>query len=461
MSTGKHSSHSKYIDRDWFTLFKNISRTYKLEEELDAQSFSFHKEHGLIMDYAPPKRKYISAFVKKGKTQFKHLKSQIIKKEKNVFIRNYYLEKCDEELARLDILRLKYSGSKNISNTNKEIFKLHQKLYPIPPKEYFELFINEFIHFIHLVKKSSTLPAIFDVLGTENFYNIQKIDAVQDLHFKISSKPKIDEGKELTSDQIKIILEQFLQELNIKNFKVILKDRNVFSVNTLHKHVSIPKARKYNEKRVTEIIFHEICVHVMRSVFGSQNENDKKQRLKLLTIGRTRNLYIEEGIASYFEQHAYSHSSKCDVPNLLEFYVRFILVYLALNFEPNEVHAKLSILTKFQAYILHQNEEYAQKKQSILLKRVYRDYRKPGKGVANTKIAQYLYGNRVIWQYIEGGGNIFNLFAGKIHINEIAEIQKMNFAIPETYLGHSDFPREHLRAIINRLIKEITDTDAT
>jgi hypothetical protein len=459
----KFIPHSRYLDREWFTQLKDLNSTYQVDNEVDAVEIFFTAKQQLIFKYAGNAKRNNEKLFNTGKVRFKHLKVQVLNREKNPFIRKYYVDKINESLYKLEANHIKNLPIKNSNESNLKLFEIHQKLYPLPPQKMIDLFINEFISFVAYANKAKLLPSAelkqFSTLKTQTFYKIKKNALTLDFGVSVKAHKSFEkkyekdiEEREFKHHKIQRIFVKFLNELEIEKYKVAIKSKNVFSANALKKTITIPENANLNYKRLVEIIFHEICVHVLRSHLGSLNINEKEKQLKLLTVGRSQNLYVEEGIASYFEQNAFFESNKHDIISLMDFYIRLISVHLALNFEPFEVYEKLDLLTKFYAAMHKKDEEFANKKREILVKRLYRDYKVPQKGVANTKIAQYLYGNRMIWEFLENGGKIQNLFAGKISFEDLEQIRRLGMQIPDEILGQKDFPRQYIHDLIQKCI---------
>jgi hypothetical protein len=459
------SVSSRLLDRTWnnqlfhlrSTEIGGLESTREVIIDAENRQVKFHssmhekiQKSGLL---------YTQARVKERNLQ--RLKTKIKRTEKKSFVKEKYFKKIDAEIAFIKVIKAKTSQRTSTEEKNELIHTALASVYPIPSDTEMQRFILEFLSFISYLKENHELnidsfgdlelllkPEFYGVTGeipTLSFANeIEKFKSI--LLMEADDKP-------LTAVTVKRICKRVVSHYGIeKSVKVRIKNKAFFSVHPAKAMLTVPRSISITKTRLKQIIFHEIGVHLYRAVLGRKNLNRKNQRLRLLQSGSQTNLALEEGIATYFEQNSFYDSSKYDIPSTYNFYLRMIAVQLALVFEPYEVFEKLTRLEALCGVLFNVSESKQRKNVLHLIMRVYRGFMQPQKGCVNAKVAQYLVGNRMIWNFIENGGNIHNLFAGKIIIEDIELLRGMGFTIPEEYLGSKGFPREKISQIIEKSI---------
>lgn len=318
------------------------------------------------------------------------------------------------------------------------------------------VFINEFISYLKYFFETNQTEDLedFKELLNPEFYGVDNLSLKIDFEKEsetYNETPKSQPETTYTAVEVKSLSYKLFKDLGIENvFKAKIKRKSLFAVN-FGKVFAIPKKISITETRLKQIFAHEVGVHVMRSFFGMHTRDKDGKRLRFLEIGSFRNLRTEEGLASYFEQNILYPSSKKDILNLSHFYMRVIAVHLALNFSPYEVYEKLGQLLKIVNIIKGEPKNSISSDRRILILRLYRDYKNPTKGSANPRIAQYLYGNRLIWEFVEAGKNIDDLFVGKINLEDL---ESLNMSGYELYNDMNKNVFEYLKENIDKLFEQ-------
>jgi len=457
----KNSIHTKALDRNWvkqLPIVNNLDNrsndpTPEIIIDKVNKTIAIHQRRSKITS---KELKKINRKIKAKQEILSKLEKKILHREHNALIKSYYIETIRNARNIIKLTKIKYS-SLTITEKNSKTNEILNQIYPIPPEHIRQQFLNEFLSFVrylnnHKIYNLKTLDSLEELLSA-SFYHVddQKldIDFSQDItSFQTCNETYKEEfQKEYSSKQIRKILTNFLNKIHIDHLtKIRLEDRYLFSVQG--RKINIPRGIIYDHKRMVQLTAHEILVHTLRAVRGNLNRNKKNQKLLLLSKNLTANAHIEEGLATYFEQNIFYTSSKYDILNLFQFYIRMIAVHLAIMEEPYEVFDKLDKLCQLYAVIFNKKPAYSGRLRDSIFLRVYREFRSPQKGCVNGRIAQYLYGNRKIWEYKESGRNLNQLFAGKVHFDDLEELEKLGFEIPETFLGFNDFPQENLLRLI-------------
>lgn len=450
------SSTRSYLDKDWFQKFKEIysyKRSYFVNKnpELEISKNSI-KVLNDISSLPEEYRKKLRKYSNRKQRKIDSLIEEIKLNEKNKFIRTKYLKKL--QISNLDN-QINYAKVSDLNNNDKPkiINDLLLEKWNIDEKE-IEVFINEFIDFVKfLIKKYPEIKKL-ESLSKSDFYHVvytpSKVDF--EIHWKNyqANKELIKrfEEKKFSSEEVKKIIRKFMTKVNLKGIRIRVEDRLLFSVEPIVKRINIPSNLELSAKRLIEIIAHEVCVHLYRSINGYRNKNENDESIKVIGSSDTENLDIEEGIATYFEQNIFYQSGKNDIFRLYNHYFSAIAVHLARNFEPIEVYRKLVDIKEILSPVFNAELEKSDAASQKRLKRIYGDFGNPEKGLINPKISIYLLGNRKIWNFIEEGGNLINLFSGKVAIEDLKYLKKNNYQIATYYLGKEEIDFESILEII-------------
>ena len=189
------------------------------------------------------------------------------------------------------------------------------------------------------------------------------------------------------------------------NWKVKGKDMVVSaSINNQEKTLYLNK-QNFSEMNIHRLIVHEIGTHITRT------ENALKQKYKLFFMGFPNYISTEEGLAVYNEEQAGIIED-----NFKKYAGRVIAVHISLKNSFSTVYNELlEFFPKEIAWNL-----------TVRAKRGISDTSKPG---ANTKDHIYLTGYYKVKNFINKGGNLKDLYIGKIgveHVDIAKKLAKLN-----------------------------------
>ena len=239
------------------------------------------------------------------------------------------------------------------------------------------------------------------------FYS-KYIPAPTESEFKLAKKLKsesiIKKEKPIEFTQIIKQLEQTLNDYDLKNWRIQIKNDMIgkFSVNKSNK-IFVKKDISITQTRLDKIIAHEILTHVLTT------QNGKKQPYLIFQDGMARYLETQEGMAIYNEYELNN------IPGRTYAARNLISSYISLKYGFAEAINKLVDLG------LKRN---IAQRHVLRTKRGLSDTSKPG-GI--TKQVIYTRGALKIEKFIKKGGDIRDLYIGKIDVDKIDEIKKMNF----------------------------------
>lgn len=201
------------------------------------------------------------------------------------------------------------------------------------------------------------------------------------------------------------VVKKFLDSLLTKglNWKVIEKEMVVAAAfNVTERILYINTNRKFSDHDLKRLIVHEIGTHVTRT------ENGRKQNYKLFSIGFPGYLMTEEGLAVYNESKTGLLSN--DV--LKNYAGRVVAVDLALKSSFSTVYTNLL-------------ESFPKEEAWTLAMRAKRGLADTSKSGAFTKDHVYLSGYYMIKDFVKKGGNLKNLYAGKIGIQHLPHLRRL------------------------------------
>lgn len=216
---------------------------------------------------------------------------------------------------------------------------------------------------------------------------------------------------------------EYLHNYGLRDWKVTIKRKMVAKslVEPSKKTVYIA-LRNYSLHEINNLISHEIEVHALRAYNGfSQNRS-------IFSTGTSDYLKTEEGLAIMMEQLTGNHN-----PQRMKFFAaRTIACEMALTKSFYEIFHELHT-----RYNLSKHNSY------IITKRVKR-------GLIDTKniggyIKDHVYfeGFQMIKRFMENGGDIRPLFAGKISLDELnlfkKNILKKPRIIPRAVEAHYEY----------------------
>ena len=210
------------------------------------------------------------------------------------------------------------------------------------------------------------------------------------------------------------VVSEFCKNNNLGHWVISIIEDSVADMQVTKKgKVLIRKNATFSTNRLQALLVHEIGTHVFRF------ENGKRQPFKLFERGTAGYLETEEGLAIYNQnQLGLDLGEKFLTPALL-----VVAIFLAKKMG---FRALFEILQ--QTYSLSDDTAW---KLCIKAKRGTEDQSKPG---TFTKDLVYFTGERAIEKFVENGGDIEDLYIGKITIANLKVLKKFEGLVKAKFL---------------------------
>jgi len=220
--------------------------------------------------------------------------------------------------------------------------------------------------------------------------------------------PVTKDKKKLTPDKYVAMLENAISLYGL-NWKV--RRRNGLGssayVNVSDKTVLLRRGQHFSENYIQRLIIHEIGTHVLRA------ENGALQKLKIFESGFPNYITTEEGLAVVNEEI----QGLLDNSTLKNYAGRVVAVDMALKHSFSEVYTfLLKYFSRITAYKL-----------AMRVKRGISDTSKPG---GCTKDFNYLQGYYAIKKYLSKGGDLKNLYYGKVSLEYVNSVPTFPEIVP-------------------------------
>ncbi|MBU1934555.1 DUF1704 domain-containing protein, partial [Patescibacteria group bacterium] len=220
-------------------------------------------------------------------------------------------------------------------------------------------------------------------------------------------------GKVLSAKEAKKVFEKAIEDYGLKGWRVKLKDELVSdAVAGKQNTISIRSDATFSEDRLKGTIAHEIETHAFTAMNGAL------QPYKLFQRGLADYLMTEEGLAVYNQEKTESSETQKKYWPASS----VIGIHTALNGSFADIYAKILELG-FDA-------ERAWKV-AIKAKRGLADTSKPG---AFTKDFVYFKGYRMILDFVSKGGDLTDLYYGKLDLNDLDIVKKVKGLKKPIYL---------------------------
>jgi len=220
-------------------------------------------------------------------------------------------------------------------------------------------------------------------------------------------------GKTFSYKEAAKFFEEQLDLYKLKDWKVEIKENMISrcSVNKSNK-IFLKKNVSFTQSNLTKLLAHEIETHVLTA------ENGKKQPYLIFQQGTANYLETQEGLATYNQEIA------------LKMYPKnyfgaesFQAIKVALNHSFSEAYHILRNERNF--------DEYRALNLVLKTKRGLSDTSKKG-GIA--KQAIYFRGARKIEDFVKDGGDLKELYIGKIALKQLPKIKKIPSLNPPSIL---------------------------
>jgi len=232
---------------------------------------------------------------------------------------------------------------------------------------------------------------------------------------EIKEMPKSfpDTKQTLSAMEAKKHFEKAIEEFGLKGWSVKLKDEMVSDAIAGKKNsIFIRSEARFSKERLQGTIAHEIETHAFTAMNGSM------QPYKIFQRGLADYLLTEEGLAVYNQE--LTESSETEKKYWPASSV--IGIYKSLQGSFADVYAEV------MQYGFSADRAW---KVAIKAKRGMSDTSKPG---AFTKDFVYFKGYQMILDYIAKGGDLENLYYGKINLKDLDIVKKVKGLKKPTYL---------------------------
>jgi alpha-L-glutamate ligase-like protein/uncharacterized protein (TIGR02421 family) len=219
-------------------------------------------------------------------------------------------------------------------------------------------------------------------------------------NYKYYQAPK---SKKLNTKKASKIFEETLKKYNLNAWKVIIKQNMVGDISVNKSNAIFIKAgAKFSENRIKKLIAHEIETHILTA------ENGKRQPYRIFQDGTANYLQTQEGLAIYNQElamHIYPHS-----------------YFASGNIIASDIVCNHSFS---ESYHILKKIGFASNKAKTLCLKVKRGIEDTAKKGGSHKQAIYFRGATEISKYVKDGGKLEELYIGKISLEQMHMINKL------------------------------------
>lgn len=226
-------------------------------------------------------------------------------------------------------------------------------------------------------------------------------------------KDQVEAGNYLSIEEAKAEFEKTFAHYGLTNWKVRIKENLVSDcIAGKNNSLFVSVNGKFTAGRIESLIVHEIETHILTA------ENGKLQPYEIFNRGFADYLATQEGLAMYNveqqKKRSFFHNYKV-MSNV-------VAIYEALEKPFIEVFEKLLSLgiSKEGAF-----------RSTLKAKRGLKDTGKKG---AFTKDYLYYKGYLAIKEFVDKGGDIKDLYIGKIDLRDLEKLKTVNGIVPPKYL---------------------------
>jgi uncharacterized protein (TIGR02421 family) len=228
------------------------------------------------------------------------------------------------------------------------------------------------------------------------------------------SQYKPDESLELDLKSAILVLENFLKEHKLSHWKIKILEDSVSDIQiTKTGSILLRKGATFRENRLKALLVHEIGTHIFRF------ENGKRQHLRIFERGTAGYLRTEEGLAVWNQnQLGLDLGDKYLTPALLT-----VAIYLS---------KKMGFLDLFR--YLRETYDGSEELAWKLCGKSKRGLKDTDQKIAFTKDCIYFQGLRDVERFVDRGGDLTDLYMGKITIDDLKLVQQMKDLRPAKLL---------------------------
>ena len=232
------------------------------------------------------------------------------------------------------------------------------------------------------------------------------------LHLRDWRKGKEEDGEMLKVDKVAEIFEKVLKEYGLREWRIVIKTQAVVDCTIGRKSLILRDGAEFGRARIEGLIAHEIETHVLTA------ENGSKQPYELFARGCAGYLVTQEGLAVFNEERVLPEGhEKRFWPALGTLAVRYGLSHS---------------FSELRTYIRRLGFDDARALRTCLTAK--RGLRDTGKSGAFTKGLVYFRGRKLIAEFLDGGGDIKELYKGKIALEDIELIRQVEGLIDPVYI---------------------------
>ncbi len=404
-----------------FTLKNHRIQTIASVEKINSDQYK------MILGKRDLKNFLIDTSEEKEKVETHKTTTNTIKPEEKKKIN---LRKIDQELIKIDskIKLLYHLKPLNLKEEEKKFF--NNKNYN-PQFEYPKLKFDpmELVEDLEKIKTDdSALGIMLKAKKREIALKIELIEAINEENFtkisqKLFGKPSQEDVKKVEelikkidihsinkeeeiydTETAKEKFEKVFEKYGLKNWKVKIKEHMVAScVAGKNNRLFVKANAKFSKERIESLIVHEIETHILTA------ENGKMQDYELFNRGLANYLKTQEGMAMY---NVEKQRKKPFTQNF-----RALSHVLAIN---KSIESSFAETFKYLIE-LGIPEKYAFKS-TLKAKRGFNDTSKQG---AFTKDLIYYKGYHQVKEYMENGGDLKELYIGKMDISDLKTAKKI------------------------------------
>jgi len=350
------------------------------------------------------------------------------------------LKRLDKQLADIDrkIHLLKYIRPENIEEERKKAEE-NMNYNPVFTYANLDFDSNELMDRLsYLESDDSALGIILDKKKEEiiNKINLLKVRgnnsefqkassvlygaAVQSLvkeargilQSRKKQKDKKNEKEMLSAEKVKDIFSDVLISYGLGEWNVELKSKSVSDCAVGGKKIMIREGSKFSKERVGSLIAHEIETHVLCA------SNGDKQPYEIFRRGMAEYLDTQEGLAIYNQNEVLPEDHE----------KRFwpAMNVLAINYGAKHSFSELRSYIRRLGF-----DDVLALRTCFKVKRGMGDTSLVG---VFTRNLIYFRGLRIINEYIENGGDIRDLYIGRVNIKDLDLVEKISGLIDPIYL---------------------------
>jgi len=374
--------------------------------------------------YVDPNKKFDQEFVQKttGKLDEKviqNIDQKISEIDEELKLLSYINPKNMQEQKDLFLSHQEFSPRFRYRECDLDLDAFRRELKKLPEVDHplYPLFQEKIRHLEHKINLLDAVgeshfqeesEALFGGRVSDHIYR-QAVEFVRD----VGDSAAEDKSPILDFKKTKKVLEEFLATYKLNHWKIKVVEETVSDIQvTKTSVILLRKGSTFRENRLRALLVHEIGTHIFRF------ENGKQQPYLIFQRGTANYLQTEEGLAIWNQNNlGLALGQKYLQPAQL-----IIAIHMA---------EKMSFVDLFH-YLkntYHLENEIAWKL-CVKVKRGFVDTNQPG---AFTKDSVYFLGYRDILKFVKKGGDIRDLYVGKINIEDLPYMAHISGLVPPKF----------------------------